>query len=201
MESTVPDSLPIVSQNGTPNPREKSSKFLLWIGQVSIAMLFAGLTSGYLVRRETGNWMRFEMPFQFWFGTATILLSSITMNWSLSSARRNRFDALPKAVLSTFILGVVFIVFQFLSWSALIKANVYVMGIKSSASGSYLYIISGLHLTHILGGLAALLVVYFKSLKRKYTVNDYLGVKLCSIFWHFLAGLWIYLFIFMLLER
>ncbi len=180
---------------------EKTQKFLLWLGLVSIAMLFAGLTSGYLVRRETGNWVRFEMPAQFWFSTAVILISSITMNMALAAAKKSKFDFLPKAVLLTFFLGILFIVFQVLSWRALIAANIYAMGSTSSASGSYLYIISGLHVAHILGGLIALLVVFFRAVNRKYTVSNYTGVKLCATYWHFLDGLWIYLFIFMLLAR
>lgn len=204
MDNSISDILTQPAQNEPPvvgGQTEKAHKFLLWLGIVSIAMLFAGLTSGYLVRRETGNWVHFEMPPQFWFSTAVILISSITMNMALASAKKGRFDFLPKAVFLTFVLGVVFVVFQFLSWRALISANIYAMGSTSSASGSYLYIISGLHLAHILGGLIALLVVFFRAAGRKYSVSNYTGVKLCATYWHFLDGLWVYLFVFLLLSR
>lgn len=204
MENSISPSIPISTEPGvanTPDSKEKTNKFLLWLGLVSIAMLFAGLTSGYIVRRETGNWLRFNLPVQFWFSTAVILLSSITMNWGLSSAKKGNFRILPNTLLATFIFGVVFTLLQFLAWGALVRANVYAMGSQSSSSGSFLYIISGLHIAHIFGGLIALLVVYFNSLKGKYSASNYLGVKLCATYWHYLDALWLYLFIFLLLFR
>ena len=88
-----------------------------------------------------------------------------------------------------------------MAWAALTKANIVVMGSQSYASGSYLYIISGLHIAHILGGLLALLIVFFKARAEKYSPQNYAGVKLCATYWHFLDGLWIYLFIFLLIMR
>jgi cytochrome c oxidase subunit 3 len=188
---------------GTMSPlvKEKSRKFLLWIGLVSIAMMFAGLTSGYIVRRQTGTWMKFDLPYTFWISTALILISSIFMNRSIKAIRENSVKTLPNEVLVTFLLGIGFGVFQVLSWAILIKSNIYFTGTTSSASGSYLYIICALHLCHILGGLIALGVIYVRSLMKKYSAENYLGIKLCSIYWHFLDGLWIYLFLFMLIMR
>jgi cytochrome c oxidase subunit III len=193
--------LEIPGQTMSPELKEKSRKFLLWIGQVSIAMMFAGLTSGYIVRRDTGTWLKFDLPFTFWISTALILISSATMNWGLQSARKNSLKVLPNAILTTLLLGVGFGVFQFISWYILISKDIYFTGVQSSASGSYLYVISALHLCHILGGLIALSIIYVKSLRKKYSADNYLGIKLCAIYWHFLDGLWIYLFLFMLIMR
>ncbi|NNM94929.1 MAG: cytochrome oxidase subunit III [Bacteroidia bacterium] len=204
MNATIPDITAERADNEETlavQSTEKSHKLLLWLGLVSIAMMFAGLTSGYLVRRETGSWVHFEMPVQFWFSTAVMLISSIAMNMATAFAKRGNFAILPKAILVTFVLGTVFIICQFMGWQALVKANIYVMGSASSASGSYLYIISGLHLAHLLGGLIALLVVYFRAVRRQYTAGNYSGLKICAIYWHFLDGLWLYLFLFMLLAR
>ena len=193
----------IIQQDAPTEPvaREKAVKLLLWLGQVSIGMLFAGLTSGYIVRRETGNWLKFELPPQFWASTAIILVSSITMNWAMQSIKKGNTKTLTQAILATFLLGLAFIFCQFLAWGALVKANIVVMGAQSYASGSYLYIISGLHIAHILGGLLALLIVFFKARAQKYSAQNYNGVKLCATYWHFLDGLWIYLFIFLLIMR
>ena len=185
----------------SPELKEKSRKFLLWIGLISIAMMFAGLTSGYIVRRQTGTWLKFDLPFTFWISTAIILISSISMNWSVQLIRKNALAMLPNAVLTTFLLGVGFGVFQFISWITLINKNIYFTGPQSSGSSSYLYILSALHLCHILGGLVALGVVYVKSLRKKYSADNYLGIKLCAIYWHFLDGLWVYLFLFLLIMR
>jgi cytochrome c oxidase subunit III len=185
----------------TPEIREKSRKFLLWIGLVSIAMMFAGLTSGYIVRRQTGTWMKFDLPFTFWISTAVIIISSISMNWSVQLVKKNALKMLPNAALITLILGIGFGVCQFISWAALISRNIYFTGAESSASASYLYILCALHLCHVVGGLIALTVVYFKSLRTKYSADNYLGIKLCAIYWHFLDALWVYLFLFMLIMR
>jgi cytochrome c oxidase subunit 3 len=185
----------------SPQVKEKARKFLLWIGLVSIAMMFAGLTSGYIVRRQTGTWLKFDLPYTFWISTALILISSIFMNRSVRAIKNNAVKTLPIEVLVTFLLGIGFGVFQFISWAILIRSNIYFTGTESSASGSYLYVLCALHLCHVLGGLIALGVVYVKSLRKKYSAGNYLGIKLCATYWHFLDALWIYLFVFMLLIR
>lgn len=191
----------ITSGTMSPQTKEKARKFLLWIGLVSIAMMFAGLTSGYIVRRQTGTWLKFELPFTFWISTAIILISSLSMNRAVQLIRKNEIKKLPTAVLITFLLGLCFGVFQVISWAILIRNNIYFTGTESSASGSYLYILCALHLCHILGGLIALGVVFVRSLLKKYSADNHLGIKLCATYWHFLDGLWVYLFIFMLLMR
>lgn len=185
----------------SPELKEKSRKFLLWIGLVSIAMMFAGLTSGYIVRRQTGTWLKFDLPFTFWISTAIIIISSASMNWSVQLIRKNELKALSNAVLTTLLLGIGFGVCQFISWGTLIRKDIYFTGAESNASASYLYVLSALHLCHIMGGLIALSVVYVKSLRKKYSSGNYLGIKLCATYWHFLDGLWVYLFLFMLMMR
>jgi cytochrome c oxidase subunit 3 len=191
----------MVQEPMSPELKEKSRKFLLWIGLISIAMMFAGLTSGYIVRRQTGTWLKFDLPFTFWISTAIILVSSVSMNWVVQLVKKNALKMLPNATLTTLILGLGFGVFQFISWATLISKNIYFTGPESSASASYLYILCALHLCHILGGLIALGVIYVKSIRQKYSSGNYLGIKLCAIYWHFLDGLWVYLFLFMLLMR
>jgi len=191
----------MVQEPMSPELKEKSRKFLLWIALISIAMMFAGLTSGYIVRRQTGTWLKFDLPFTFWISTAVIIVSSITMNWSVQLIKKNALRTLPNAVLITLLLGIGFGVCQFISWSTLISKNIFFTGPESSASSSYLYILCALHLCHILGGLIALAVIYFKSIQKKYASDNYLGIKLCAIYWHFLDALWVYLFLFMLVMR
>ena len=184
-----------------PEARERALKLLLWLGQVSIGMLFAGLTSAYIVRRAAGNWEHFGLPTAFFVSTAIIIVSSITMNMAMQAVKKNALDAIPRAILMTFILGIVFGISQFIAWMALIKQNVYLTGSLSNPAGSFLYIITALHLLHIVGGLIALGVTFFKARAKKYSPTGYLGMKLCATYWHFLDGLWVYLFIFMLIIR
>jgi cytochrome c oxidase subunit 3 len=187
--------------NNEAERKEKAIKLLLWLGQVSIGMLFAGLTSGYIVRRAAGNWLTFGMPTAFFISTAIILISSITMNMAVQAVKKNSIDAIPRFIVVTLVLGVAFGICQYFGWTALVKGNIYFTGTQSNAAGSFLYVITGLHLAHILGGLVALSITYFKAKSKRYSSSNYFGIKLCATYWHFLDGLWVYLFLFMLIMR
>jgi cytochrome c oxidase subunit 3 len=181
--------------------REKVAKPLLWIAIVSMIMLFGAFTSAYVVSRGKGTWIVFDLPQLFYVSTALIIASSVTMNWAVSLAKQNKFDKVKGPVLFTFLLGTAFVVFQFYGCKELIKNNIYFLGKYSHPSGSYLYLLVLVHFLHLFSGLISLLVVYFRSAMGKYNAQDMLGIKLCATFWHFLDGLWIYLFLFLLFVR
>ena len=181
--------------------KEKVSKPLLWIAMVSMVMLFGAFTSAYWVRRGAGNWLDFELPQMFYISTAVIIISSVTMNWTLSAARKNDFKSIKIGSLLTLLLGIAFVVCQFQAWSVLVDQKVFFAGNQSNAAGSFLYVLTGLHLAHLAFGLVALLVVWIKSILHKYNSENLLGIRLCAIFWHFLDVLWIFLFLFLLFVR
>ncbi|HVA97974.1 MAG TPA: cytochrome c oxidase subunit 3 [Bacteroidia bacterium] len=181
--------------------KEKTMKALLWLGIVSMIMLFAGLTSGYLVREMSGSWLHFELPALFWLSTAIIITSSATMNWAVMSAKQNDLKKLKLAITITLLLGIGFTFSQFAAWHVLISNNIFFTGVKSNASGSFLYVLTGLHLLHLFGGLICLSVVLTKSFLGRYSAENMLGLKLCAIYWHFLDALWIYLFLFLYFIR
>jgi cytochrome c oxidase subunit 3 len=181
--------------------REKVAMPLLWISMASMVMIFGALTSAYYVRREKGDWLHFDLPQMFYISTAVIMLSSVTMNWALSSARKNDFKNIKRALLLTLLLGLSFVYFQFQGWGALVAQKVFMAGKYSNAAGSFLYFITGMHMAHIAGGILALLVVSFKALGKKYDSDNLLGLRLCAVFWHFLDILWILLFLFLLFVR
>jgi len=202
----------------------KAKRGLLWFGIVSIIMLFAGLTSAYMVRQGEGKWVQFALPDLFVISTIIIVLSSISMQWALVSVKKNKLTNLKTGILITFLLGIGFVVFQYLAWSDLVSQGIYFVGkigditskytyvpagnetvAEASQTGnvaaSFLYVITGLHVVHLFGGILALAVVLVKSLRGKYSASNYNGVTVCSIYWHFLDALWIYLFLFLLYIR
>ncbi len=181
--------------------REKVALPMLWVGMVSMFMIFAALTSAYLVRKMKGDWLQFDLPQLFYISTAVILLSSVTMNKTLQAARKNDTRAIQRFAFFTLLLGILFIVCQFRGWSALVDQKVFFAGKYSNAAGSFLYALTGLHLLHLAGGLIAVLVVWVNARRKKYHSEDLLGIKLCALFWHFLDGLWIFLFLFLLFKR
>ena len=178
--------------------REKVAKPLLWIGMVSMVMIFASLTSAYVVRMEKGDWLKIELPQLFYISTALIIMSSVSMNWALSSAKKNNLKAVKQALSFTLLLGVGFVFSQLMAWGDLVKQHIFFAGKMSNASGSFLYVISGVHLVHLMGGLISVMITLIMAIKEKYNSNNLLGLKLCSIYWHFLDILWIYLFLFLL---
>jgi len=178
--------------------KERVNRNLLYIAIFSILMLFAGLTSAYIVRQADGNWLRFSMPSWFQISTIVMLLSSATMAWAQISARSNKSGGIKIGLGLTIILGSVFCVLQFYGWSELLENGIYLAGKSANPSGSFLYLITGMHMAHIASGLIYLLVIFFKSLRNKYNSTNYTGVRHSAIYWHFLGALWLYLYVFFL---
>lgn len=177
--------------------QQKASKPLLWVGILSIVMLFAGLTSAYVVRADNGNWLIFNLPNAFYLSTAVIVTSSISLFFALQMAKKNNKSGMVLGLLVTFILGLVFSYLQYAGWSELYSKNIVFGGKSSNASGSFLYLITFLHLLHLLAGLISVLVTLKNAIKGKYNAENTLGLELCSIYWHFLDILWVYLFLFL----
>lgn len=184
----------------TVKPKIPTEKILLWIGMASIVMLFAGLTSGYIVRQAEGNWMHFELPFVFYISSAIILISSLTMQMAVRAVKKDDLKSVKIFLIITLGLGLAFVFTQFLGWNELVKNGVYFVD-KTTPSGSFFFAISGLHLAHLVFGILGLVVTSTKSIREKYTSRNYLGISLCAIYWHFLDGLWIYLFVFLAVYR
>jgi len=189
--------MPIEESNYKKEMKLKTSKPLLWIGLVSITMFFAALTSAVVVSKGSSDWLEFEMPVEFLVSTIIILLSSFTYKWAISGAKKDNNQQLKTGIMATLVLGLAFFLSQFLGWNTLVEKGVFFSGIQASGSGSYLYALTGLHLAHLVGGLISLVVVYVKAIKNIYGSNNLLGLQLSSTYWHFLDGLWIYLFIFL----
>ena len=173
-------------------------KVLLWLSIVSMIMMFGGLTSGYIVRQADGNWLEFELPKVFYFSTAIILLSSISMQWAMMAVRKDNIPNLRIGLMVTLGLGLAFAFAQFMAWSSLVDMGVFFIG---NPSGSFLYVLTGLHLAHLVGGLIALMIVTSRAIQGQYHSGNHLGIRLCTTYWHFLDGLWVYLFIFLLVTR
>ena len=169
-----------------------AKKQLLWIGMGSILMFFGGLTSAYIVRKPEGNWMEFILPEYFTFSTVIIVLSSILLFFVKGQLRKN--NSAFQLVLSVLLLGLLFTFFQFKGWQQLIAQGVYLTGEGSNASGSFLYVLTLAHLVHLFGGLIALLYVTIQSKEKVFTIENSLAIDLTSVYWHFLALLWLFLY-------
>ena len=173
-------------------------KFALWIFIASVLMIFAALTSAYIVRQADGNWMLFELPDSFWITSAIILASSVTMHWAYWSAKKDNLEATKLAISLTSVLGLAFLIGQYIAWGDLVERNVYFVG---NPSGSFVYVLSGLHGLHIIGGVVFLFIVLVATFRFKVHSRSLDQIEMCATYWHFLDGLWLYLFVFLLLNR
>ncbi len=182
-------------------------KFALWLIIVTIIMIFAAFTSAYLVRKGEGNWAEFELPQIFWWNTAVLFASSLTMQWAYYSAKRNNINWLKTAMVLTVLLGIGFLIGQWESWVQLTDQKIFFGGNDPSnphpanPSGSFLYVLTGVHAFHLVTGLIFLLVVTTAVFQYKVHSKNMVRIDMCATYWHFLDVLWIYLFVFLLLNH
>jgi len=146
----------------------------------------------------TTRWDYIKLPNMFYVSTIIILLSSVFGFFIIKCCKMNNFKWVRLLLLGTLFLGLLFAVFQFFGWNCLIQNFRYLAGDINVAS-SYLYLLTGLHLAHLIAGLIALTIIYCKSFYNKYDVDNFHGIKLGIQFWHFLTILWGFLFLFLLL--
>ena len=168
-------------------------KFTLWVALGSIIMMFAGLTSAYVVKRDQPGWTTFSIPKAFWYSTAVILVSSLTVQMSLKAFKEREMLRYRNLLTTTAVLGVVFVLLQWVGFREIWSSGITLRG---SGGGQFLYVIAGLHAVHVLGGVIALLFMVGKAYLSKVRSYDSVPVELMSTYWHFVDLLWIYLFIF-----
>jgi cytochrome c oxidase subunit 3 len=172
-------------------------QFYLWGGLGSIVMMFAGLTSAYIVKKSQANWLDFDLPNIFVVSTVVILLSSFTIQMAVKKQKEQQENQYRGFLSVTAILGVLFIILQIQGFQQLQANNIALTGARSNSAGSFLFVITLLHLLHVLGGVIALIGVSMKSFSAKNNLNNDLPVKLISNYWHFVDILWVYLFVFL----
>lgn len=173
-------------------------KFTLWVGIGSILMMFAGLTSAYIVKRNQANWVTFNLPVAFWYSTAVIMASSFTLWMALKAFKQRAMAKYRSLMAATLGLGVLFIVLQVLGFKQLWQNGI---TLQANVSYSFLYVIVGLHAAHVIGGVIALIVMSLKAFSIKSRSYSMVPVELISTYWHFVDILWIYLLLFLLMIR
>jgi cytochrome c oxidase subunit III len=192
------------SMNSVTAQRQKihPHKLLLWIAICSICMMFAGWTSAFLVRKAQGNWLLFPLPWEFWISTAVILTSSLTMHLTLRAFNQRNMKVYRQLLGVTVFLGLSFMVLQLLGFYNMHQSGITLNSNAEGVSGSFIYVISGVHILHMLGGVIALCIMYIVvNFRRKTKVYSSTGLEILSTYWHFVDVLWIYLFLFFMFNQ
>ena len=170
----------------------------MWVALGSILMLFAALTSALIVRQTPAlnggvrDWVPIEVPPVMWINTAVLLISSVTFEIARRSLNANKFERLRLWLTITTLLGIAFLVGQVVAWRGLAAQGIY---INTHPHSSFFYLLTSLHGLHLLGGVLALSWVTAAALRLRISVKKRLAIGVTSIYWHFMDGLWVYLFV------
>lgn len=180
----------------TPKPAGKRFavaplEFLMWIFLVSVFMIFAGFTSGYIVRKGDGNWLAFTLPTAFLLSTALVLLSSAVMQWTYFQAKKNELGKVKLGLTAALLMGLGFVGAQFLAYSQLVNIGLFLTG---NPSVGFLYVITLVHALHVVSAIIALIVIFAQAFRYQVHSKNLLGIRLLTLYWHFLGFLWIYLY-------
>lgn len=171
-------------------------KFSLWVAMASILMMFAGFTSAYIVKRNDSNWLEFSLPPVFSFSTAVILSSSLTLYLAARSFKARNMTRYRILITVTAALGVLFVILQAMGFTYLQEHGVKLIGSGSNPSGSFLGVITGVHMLHVIGGVIVLIVMFLRAISRQSKNYSSVPIEVASTYWHFVDAIWIYLFIF-----
>jgi cytochrome c oxidase subunit 3 len=171
-------------------------KFNMWLGIAGIIMMFAGLTSAYIVKRSQPGWESFTLPRVFSYSTLAILVSSVTIQVALKAFRAHRMDKYRLFFAITALLGIVFVVLQVNGFYRFGELGMRMTGIGSNPAYSFVLAIAGLHIVHVVGGVIALLIILFKAFSARKRNYDSIPVEVVATYWHFVDILWVYIFVF-----
>lgn len=176
----------------------RSYKLILLFAMVSMTMMFAGLTSAFVVSRSRVDWLKnFELPTAFYFSTVAIIGCSVTFHLAKKAIKKDNQSATTIFLLTTLALGILFVILQFVGFGQIVDEGYYFTGSESSITTTFLYIVTIVHLMHLAGGLISLLIIIYNHFKQKYNASQTLGIELGAMYWHFLDFLWIYLIVFL----
>ncbi len=173
-------------------------KFTLWVAIASISMMFAGVTSAYIVKKDQANWFAFDLPGAFWYSTVVIILSSVTIMLAQRKFKNREMASYRSLITATFILGLLFVSLQVIGFVTLAKSG---LTLQKNVSVSFLYVIVGLHMVHVIGGMIALMVMFAKAFSKSVRTYNAVPLEVMATYWHFVDFLWIYLLVFLLMIR
>lgn len=191
-----------LTQGSSEKKHGRAKKMMLWFGIISMVMTFAGLTSAYVVSKNRPDWLTdFQLPLSFLWSTLVIVASSFTLALSKKMIKKGNRKNATALLIGTLILAILFVVFQFYSFSEIIQRGYYFTGSESTITTSFIYVLVLAHLAHLAIGIIVLLVLIYNHFKQRYKPGQMLGFELGATFWHFVDILWLYLILFLYFFR
>ena len=195
--------------------RLRRARLGLLVALTPVVMLFVSFTSAYVMRQGlptqdprtnqlVHDWIPVKLPGLLWVNTLVLLLSSVGMELArrqtkLAAAAFTTKQAGPVPVSAdekrpwltmTIALGLLFLLGQWMAWKQLAASGFYV---ATTPSSSFVYLLTGAHAVHLMGGVVALLVAGFFALLRRPVTTRSIVVDVAGWYWHFMAALWLYI--------
>jgi len=176
---------------GEPGKQRRATITGIYVLFAAITMLFAAFTSALVVRRGLGDdWTGIPIPGILWASTAFILLSSVALELARRALVRSERESFTRFWSAGSLLGILFLAGQVSAWRQLQAGGLYV---STNPGSSFFYVFTVAHALHVAGGIAALLYIEFQALRLRLGPGKRTAVEVSRLYWHFLAGLWVYL--------
>lgn len=179
---------------------------MLALGVSGSVILFLVLSLIFFLRTQAPDFKAFHLPLAFWLSTAILLMSSGTMYMLGRAFREEQFAQYRLYLLMTLGLSLAFLGLQYIGWKQLFSIGV---GL-GQISGAFMYLLSGLHAAHIIGGIVWLGIIGRETIEKPHYVDYFLmslnpvmktRIRLLGWYWHFMDGLWVYLFLLFLAKE
>ena len=169
----------------------------MYIALAGILMFFMAFVSAYIVRKDMPNsaWIPLEVPRILWLNTLILIASSFTLARAHSRFTAKDEEGFRHWWATTTVLGILFVAGQILAWRQLAAQGLF---LATNPSSSFFYVFTGAHGVHLLGGILALLYVQFRATRK---VARGTAIEVVSMYWHFMDGLWVFLFLLLYLGR
>ncbi|MGB7925519.1 MAG: cytochrome c oxidase subunit 3 [Pyrinomonadaceae bacterium] len=182
------------------------ARIAMWVALCSILMLFTALASAYIFLVAGKEGLRpVRMPPLLWLSTALIIASSLTLKRAIRSLKQGSERGYSRWLLLTVALGLSFLGSQLFVWRQLVAQGVYLAGNPHS---TFFYLLTGIHGAHLLGGIVALDYLLLRARRRNRTVatretdaRRRTAADVIALYWHFMDGLWVSLFLLLLIWR
>lgn len=174
-------------------------KFAMWLFIATVMMFFAAFTSAYIVRQSQGGWQEVTLPDMFWINSGIIVLSSVTMHFAYTAARKDAFGRLRLMVVLTALLGFGFLAGQIQAYNEMAANGNFFVG--EDVASSFVYVLTFVHAAHLISAIVFLVIVLYSAFTMKIHSKNMNRMEMCVTYWHFLGGLWIYLFMFLQLNQ
>jgi len=176
-------------------PAPGAETFGMGIFLVSLAVLFvAGIVAYAVVRSRAGAWPPPNsppLPDTLGVSTAIIVAGSAAIQWALACIRAEQRIRFRTALSLTLALALAFLASQTTTWIQLATLRATV---RSSLYAYLFYFLTGLHALHVIGGIVPLVVITVNAFYDRYSAVSYGAVRFCTMYWHFLAVVWLVLF-------